>query len=94
MRSCQRHLVVTPSRVTSVAIVEGHVDLLRGSCGLCSQTVVGIDAGNGPEVEWFAVGDIVFSERRYQRRLLIETLVDPALNRPVSPAALLAEARS
>jgi hypothetical protein len=94
MRFCERHAVVTPSRVTSLAIIEGHVDLLRGSCGLCGLTVVGVDAGNGPAVEWFAVAGIVISERRYQRRLLVETLVDPVVHRYVSPAELLIEAQS
>ncbi len=77
MIHCPEHSVVTPSRVHAVAIAEGHVDLLRGSCGFCGQTVVCMDTGNGLVIEWFAVADIVRRERHYQRQLLTDKLLEP-----------------
>lgn len=74
------HDVVTPRRVLALPIVEGHVALLRGTCGLCNSTVVGIDLGQA--VRWVAVSDIVEEERGYHRPLV----VDPLLGLPLAAA--------
>jgi hypothetical protein len=86
--SCPDHSVVTPSRVHSVAIVEGHTDLLRGSCGLCGQTVVGVDTGAIP-IRWFPVAEIVIAERRYQRKRLFGGQAAPwSFNPDLAPSLI------
>lgn len=81
MIHCVGHEVVTPSRLIAVAIIEGHVDHLCGTCGNCQQTVVGLDTGGTQSVVWFAVADIVIRERHYQRTFAAPT-ADPRQDVP------------
>lgn len=78
MQICERHEVVTPSRIDVVAVVEGHVELLGGCCGDCGQTVVALDTGAGVR-EWRTVSSIVTRLRRYERQRIAEHLLGMSL---------------
>jgi hypothetical protein len=93
MIHCPRHEVMAPSRLHAVAIIEGHVDLLRGTCDDCQQTVVGINVGNGHDVVWFPVAEIVTHQRHYQRKLAPGAPLDPRLTNGELLPTLLAEGK-
>src|SRR5436309_1933992 len=77
---CERHEVVAAVRLDSAPIVEGHADLLGGTCGNCGQTLVGQDVGNGKPVNWLPVFGIVTRQRYLRRAAAFAAVpVDPQL---------------
>ncbi|GAA1657384.1 hypothetical protein [Fodinicola feengrottensis] len=93
MIRCPGHQVVAPSRLHAEAVLEGHVDLLRGTCDDCQLTVVGINVGNGRDVVWFPVAEIVTHQRHYQRKLAGAAPLDPRLTNGELLPTLLAEGK-
>ncbi|WP_163511600.1 hypothetical protein [Fodinicola acaciae] len=75
---CERHEVVTPSRIDAVPVVEGHVELLGGCCGDCGQTVMALDVGHGVR-QWHTVSSVVTRLRRYERQRVAEQLLGTSL---------------